>query len=69
MVARFLFSRQKYHESLDLLKQITDRFPATPTSPLAWCGMGQVYEKLGDEAEMIAALERGMESARALSRK
>ena len=59
-LAQLLFGQQKYAESLDLLKKITERFPQAPTASLAWCGMGQVYAKLGDSANMIIALERAM---------
>jgi len=65
MVAKFLFVREEYAGSLDLLKRIADKFPDTPPASLAWCGMGQVYGKLGDNAKMIAALERGMAAPRA----
>jgi predicted Zn-dependent protease len=57
MAAQMLFRQEKYTESRDLLKDITGRFPDTPVASLAWCGMGQVYGKLGDNANMIAALD------------
>lgn len=64
-VSRLLFVREKFDASLDLLQVITEKFPAAPAASLAWCGIGQVYEKKGDEPKMIAALERGMAAPRA----
>jgi hypothetical protein len=68
MMARFLFTREKYDDSLILLREITDKFPDAPAASLAWCGIGQVYEKKGDDVKMIAALERGMAARRTLTR-
>jgi tetratricopeptide (TPR) repeat protein len=59
-VAQGLYGEEKYEPSLTLLKEITTRFPDVPATSLAWCGMGQVYGRLGKTDEMIAALERGM---------
>jgi tetratricopeptide (TPR) repeat protein len=62
--AKFLFAREKYETSLALLKQIPERFPDSPMASLAWCGIGQVYGKLGDTGSMVSALERGMTGPR-----
>lgn len=64
-VAQGLYGEEKYEPSLTLLKEITTQFPDVPATSLAWCGMGQVYGRLGKTDEMIAALERGMSAPRA----
>lgn len=57
-ISRAYFGQKKFAPSLAALKEIEDRYPHTRTASMAALGAGEVYDKLGDEANMVAAYRR-----------
>ena len=49
------FNKGEYERSLALLQEIHDTFPNSVIRARAQLGIGEVYEKLGDEDAMVAA--------------
>jgi tetratricopeptide (TPR) repeat protein len=57
MISMAAFDKKDYQQSLDLLQEVTKRFPGSESEPMAHCVLGVVYQELGDEPKMIAAYE------------
>lgn len=54
-ISRLCFAEEKYERALAVLRQVVERYPAGAAAPMAWIGLGETYEKLGREAEMLEA--------------
>ena len=54
-IAQAHFTAADYQKALAYLQEIVERFPQSRFAPLAQLGMGEAYEKTGDEEKMVAA--------------
>jgi len=54
-ISRGYFQAENYEKSLALLKEIAGRYPKSATASMAYVGMGEVYEKLGQEKKAVEA--------------
>ena len=63
VISRSYFSSKDYETSLQILKEIVERYKDTKASCLAWCEIGKVYHHLGDKGQTITALERAFASS------
>lgn len=64
-VAQRRLAGNKLSEAEALLVEITEKFPKSPATGLAWCGLGQIYSARRQTEQMVAALERGIAAPRA----
>lgn len=54
-ISRAHFAEKSFDKALAILQEIVQRYPGGGTASMAWLGMGEVYEKLGQEAQMVEA--------------
>ena len=54
-VSRAFFAKARYDDALAILTEIVKRFGQGGAAPMAYLGMGEVYEKLGREAKAVEA--------------
>ncbi|MGI8981983.1 MAG: tetratricopeptide repeat protein [Pirellulaceae bacterium] len=47
-----------------VLLEVVSNYPNAPYIRVAWCQLGNVYHRLGDEKEMLTAFEKGMDGFR-----
>jgi len=59
-LATTLFFNDKLDESLELHKQVIERFPESRLTPFAWCGLARIYGYRRDNDRVIAALEQAI---------
>ena len=57
-IAQAHFKAADYEEALSYLQEVVRRFPQSATAPRAYLGMGEVYEKTGDEEKSVAAYRK-----------
>ena len=54
-ISRLCFAEEKYERTLAILREVVERYTGGAATPMAWIGLGETYEKLGREAEMVEA--------------
>lgn len=59
-IARSFYEAKNLKKSEEILSKIITRYPDSPIVSLAWCGLGEVYRDMGDDKQMVAALENGL---------